>query len=76
MTPTVTATPTPVAGKLHISPLQLAFGTVNTGTNKVKTVKITNAGKVTKKKHPLPILIELETTTPSAYTVTMSCERT
>ncbi|HUO03936.1 MAG TPA: protease pro-enzyme activation domain-containing protein [Candidatus Binataceae bacterium] len=73
VTPTVTATPTPVAGKLKIQPKKLNFGTVNIGANKAKTVKVTNAGKTTKKKTALPILIEMETATPSAFTVSTEC---
>jgi len=73
ITPTVTATPTPVAGKLRIHPKKLNFGSVEIGSNKTKTVKVTNAGKVSKKKHPLPILIEMETATPSAFTVSTEC---
>jgi hypothetical protein len=73
LTATPTATPTSVAGKLKFKPRRLEFGSVDIGSNKVKSLKITNAGKITKKKHPLPILIESETATPSVYAVTMSC---
>jgi len=36
-------------------------------------VKVINAGKVTKKNHPLPILIEMETATPSVFEVQTQC---
>jgi sugar lactone lactonase YvrE len=72
-TATPTATPTPVAGKLKISPKSLNFGTVPTNSSSTKMVKVTNAGKVTKKKHPLPILVEMETATPSVFKVQTQC---
>jgi len=76
-TATPTATPTPVAGKLRISPKSLNFGTVDVGASKTKTVKITNAGKVTKKKKktitPPPILIESETGVTSPFSLTLAC---
>ncbi|MGH7878039.1 MAG: hypothetical protein ACREQD_00930, partial [Candidatus Binataceae bacterium] len=72
-TPTPTATPTPVAGALRISPRKLNFGTVDLGSSKTKTVKVTNKGRITKKKHPVPILIEMESTSSAVFTVTMSC---
>ncbi len=72
----VLPTPTipPVAGKLKISPSRLNFGSVNVGSNKVDTVKVTNAGKTTKKSKALPIVIEMESVTPSEFAVTTSCE--
>ena len=70
---TPTATPTPVAGALRIAPKHLNFGAVDTGASKTKTVKITNAGVINKKKHAVPILIEMETATPSAFQVTKTC---
>ncbi|HUO05413.1 MAG TPA: hypothetical protein VMU16_09470 [Candidatus Binataceae bacterium] len=73
VTATATATPTPVAGKLKISPQKLSFGTVTVGSNKSKTVKITNSGKTTKKSTASPIVIEMESATsspnPSPFTV-------
>ena len=41
----------------------------------IKTVTITNAGKTTKKDHPMPILIEMEgvNQTPSPFSVTTQC---
>jgi len=73
-TATPTATPTPVVGKLKISPKTLNFGDVEMGSNKVKDVKITNAGKVKKKKMPLPILIEMENGVASPFSVTQACD--
>jgi hypothetical protein len=73
-TPTPTATPTPVAGKLRVSPKHLNFGTVDVGSNKVKTVKITNLGKITKKKHPVPILIESESGAASPFSISQACD--
>ncbi|HYL60664.1 MAG TPA: hypothetical protein VEU51_17495, partial [Candidatus Acidoferrales bacterium] len=72
-TRTPTATPTPVIGKLKISPKSLNFGTVATNSSPIKMVKVANAGKVTKKKHPLPILIEMQTATPSVFQVQTQC---
>ena len=68
-----TATPTPVVGKLKISPKTLNFGDVDVGSNKVKDVKITNAGKV-KKKVPVPILIEKENRVASPFIITQVCD--
>ncbi|MGA6974416.1 MAG: Ig-like domain-containing protein, partial [Candidatus Binatus sp.] len=51
-TATPTATPTPVIGKLKVSPKTINFGDVEVGSNKTKDVKVTNAGKVKKKKVP------------------------
>ncbi|MFZ0658421.1 MAG: protease pro-enzyme activation domain-containing protein [Candidatus Binataceae bacterium] len=73
-TPTPTATPTPVAGKLRVAPRTLNFGTVDVGSSKVKTVKITNLGKITKKKHPVPILIESESGAASPFSITQVCD--
>jgi hypothetical protein len=74
---TPTSTPTPVAGKLKVSPKTLKFGSVTVNQSKTKTVTVTNIGKTSKKKHPLPILIEMETTSgspkPSPFSVTMQC---
>ncbi len=72
-TATPTATPTPVAGKLTVSPKSLNFSTVVVGSNKVKSVVITNAGKVTKTKTPLPILIEMESGVTSPFNLTQAC---
>ncbi len=73
-TPTPTATPTPVAGKLRVSPKRLNFGTVDVGSSKVKSVKITNLGKITKKKHPVPILIESESGAASPFSISQACD--
>jgi len=75
-TATPTATPTPVAGKLKVTPKKLDFGDVDIDatTPPIKSVKITNAGKVKKKKHPLPILIEMETGVTSPFTFTQQCD--
>jgi hypothetical protein len=73
-TATPTATPTPVAGKLKISPKRLNFGDVAIGDSPIKSVKITNAGKAKKKKHPLPILIEMETGVTNPFTLTQQCD--
>lgn len=70
---TPTATPTPVAGKLKISPKVLNFGDVQVGSNKIKSIKIANAGKVKGKKVPPPILIEMETGVTSPFTLTKEC---
>jgi hypothetical protein len=70
---TPTATPTPVAGKLKVSPKALNFGDVEVGASKTKSVKITNAGKVTKKKTALPILIEMESGVTSPFSLTQAC---
>jgi hypothetical protein len=74
LTPTPTATPTPVVGKLKISPKKLNFGSVDIGASPIKSVKITNAGKVKKKKIPLPILIEMESGASNPFTVTQDCD--
>ena len=73
-TATPTATPTPVVGKLKISPKSLNFGTVDTDATKTKTVTITNAGKVTKKNTPLPILIVMESGVASPFSITQTCD--
>lgn len=73
-TPTPTATPTPVMGKLRVSPKHLNFGTVDVGSSKVKSVKITNRGKITKKKHPVPILIESESGAASPFSISQACD--
>jgi CSLREA domain-containing protein len=76
-TATPTSTPTPVNGKLKTSPKTLKFGTVGVNQFKIKTVTITNAGKTTKKNHPLPILVEMEAVdgmpVPSPFSVTTQC---
>jgi hypothetical protein len=72
-TATPTATPTPVIGKLKISPKVLNFGDVQVGSNQIKSIKITNAGKVKGKKVPPPILIEMETGVTSPFTLTKEC---
>ena len=77
MTATPTATPTPVPGKLKISPNKLNFGTVTVNTPKIKMVKITNTGKTSKKSHPPQILIESQseigTPTPSPFSISTQC---
>jgi hypothetical protein len=73
-TPTPTATPTPVAGKLRVAPKHLNFGTVDVGSSKVKSVKITNRGRITKKKHPVPILIESESGAASPFSISQACD--
>jgi hypothetical protein len=73
-TVTPTATPTPVAGKLKITPKRLNFGNVTVGSSPTKSVTITNAGKAKKKKHPLPILIEMETGVTSPFSLTQHCD--
>ncbi len=72
-TATPTATPTPVAGKLKISPKSLKFGNVEVGSSATKSVKVINAGKIKKKKVPLPILIEMESGVTSPFTLTQEC---
>jgi hypothetical protein len=72
-TSTPTATPTPVVGKLKILPKVLNFGDVQVGSNKIKSIKITNAGKVKGKRVPPPILIEMETGVTSPFTLTKEC---
>lgn len=71
--PAPTATPTPVAGKLRVAPKHLNFGTVDVGSSKVKSVHITNLGKINKKRHPLPILIESESGAASPFSITQAC---
>ncbi len=77
-TATPTSTPTPVAGKLKVSTKTLKFGTVNVNASEIKMVTVTNAGKIKKKNHPLPILIEMESVdgmpTPSPFSVTTQCD--
>lgn len=72
-----TSTPTPVAGKLKVSPKTLKFGTVTVNDAVLKMVTVSNADKTTKKSHPLPILIEMENAsgmpTPSPFSVTTQC---
>ena len=70
---TPTATPTPVAGKLKISPKVLNFGDVQVGSNNIKSIKIANAGKVKGKKVPPPILVEMETGVTSPFTLSKEC---
>jgi hypothetical protein len=74
LTATPTATPTPVAGKLKIRPKRLNFGDVEVGSDKVKSVKITNAGKIKKKRVPLPILIEMENGATNPFSITQACD--
>ncbi|MGH7813641.1 MAG: Ig-like domain-containing protein [Candidatus Binataceae bacterium] len=68
-------TPTPVAGKLKIQPSRLNFGSVTVGSSKMKTLKIANGGKITKKKTASPIVIEAQSATPDAFAVTMNCQQ-
>jgi Cep192 domain 4 len=65
-----------VTGKLKISPKRLNFGTVAVNSSKTRTVKITNAGKITKKKTASPIIINYQTATPGAFQVTDDCSAT
>jgi hypothetical protein len=65
--------PTPVAGRLKISPKKLNFGTVTVNQPKTMTVKIANAGKIKKKNQPLPILIEMESVAGSPFSVRTEC---
>ena len=67
-------TPTPVPGKLKIRPKRLNFGDVEVGSDKVKSVKITNAGKIKKKRVPLPILIEMEMGATNPFSITQVCD--
>ena len=71
---TPTATPTPVAGKLKVSPNTVNFGDVSMGGSKTRPVKITNAGVVKKKKTPLPILIEMESGVSNPFSVSQPCD--
>ncbi len=73
-TATPTATPTPVVGKLKVRPKVLNFGDVEVGSSDTRTVKIINAGKVKKKKVPLPILIEMESPLTSPFSITQTCD--
>ena len=61
-------------GKLKIRPKRLNFGNVEVGSDKVKSVKITNAGKIKKKRVPLPILIEMETGGTNPFSITQVCD--
>jgi outer membrane protein assembly factor BamB len=72
--PTPTPTPTPVAGKLQVSPNALDFGHVYLGAQETRSVKITNLGKVTKKRPPpSPILIEGESGVNSPFSLAYTC---
>ena len=77
-TATPTSTPTPVSGKLKVSPKTLKFGDIVVNQAVTKMVTVTNIGKISKKNHPSPILIEMESTsgspTPSPFSVTTQCE--
>jgi Pro-kumamolisin, activation domain/Bacterial Ig-like domain (group 1)/Bacterial Ig-like domain (group 3)/Cep192 domain 4 len=73
--PGPTATPTPVVGKLKITPKKLNFGSVDVGSSRTKTVKIVNKGRITKKKTALPITIEMQSATPDAFMVTQDCNQ-
>ena len=70
---TPTATPTPVPGKLKVEPKELKFGDVAVGDSATKSVEVINAGKIKKKKVPLPILIEMESGVTSPFTITQAC---
>ena len=72
-TATPTATPTPVAGKLKVSPKTLNFGSVDVGSQKTRFVTVKNAGKIKKKKVPLPILIEMESGVSNPFSITQAC---
>jgi len=52
----------------------LKFGNVEVGSSDTRTVKIINAGKVKKKRVPLPILIEMETNVSSPFSITQACD--
>jgi hypothetical protein len=69
----VASTPPPVTGSLSITPKKLNFGTVGVGHSETKTVTIKNAGQITKKKSPSPILIQMESTDNAVFTIAMSC---
>jgi Pro-kumamolisin, activation domain/Bacterial Ig-like domain (group 1)/Bacterial Ig-like domain (group 3) len=73
-TATPTATVTPVAGKLRVTPKVLKFGDVEVGSSDSRTVKIFNAGRVKKKRVPLPILIEMESNVTSPFSITQACD--
>lgn len=63
-------------GKLKVSPKTLKFGNVPLNQPVTKIVTMTNAGKITKRNHPDPILIEIEETSgavPSPFSLTMLC---
>jgi hypothetical protein len=72
-TPTPIATPSPVPGRLRISPKMLNFGSVNVGSSKPRTVTITNLGRITKKKHPVAITIEMENSSQPAVFAVSQC---
>jgi hypothetical protein len=72
-TPTPVATPSPVPGRLRISPKMLNFGSVNVGSSKPRTVTITNLGRITKKKHPVAITIEMENSSQPAVFAVSQC---
>jgi len=72
--PAPTATPTPVAGRLRVAPKRLNFGTVDVRSSKVKSVKITNLGKITKKKTALPIVIEMESGAANPFSISQACD--
>ena len=59
----------PVIGKLKISPKALNFGNVKVGQIKTKSLKITNLGKITKKKNALPITVVMQSVNNAAYQV-------
>ncbi|MGD0671513.1 MAG: Ig-like domain-containing protein [Candidatus Binatus sp.] len=71
----------PVAGKLKVSPKALNFGDVEVNDSKVKTVTITNEGKVTTKKKkgktttttPPNIFIEMESGVTSPFSISQAC---
>jgi len=69
--------PEPVVGKLNFSSSKLNFGAVSVNHAKIKKLRISNAGKITKTSQPLPIVIETETAggtpTPSPFSVTTQC---
>lgn len=73
VTATVECTPTPVPGKIRIKSKHANFGSVEVGGMKEKTLFITNAGKVSKRKHPGPITIIGESSNSPAFTVKEAC---
>ena len=63
-----------MTGKLKVTPHKLNFGEIEVGTNRIKSVEVINAGKIKKKKTPLPILIEMERDVTSPFSVTQACD--
>jgi hypothetical protein len=72
-TATAECTATPVPGKIRIKSKHANFGSVEVGGMKEKTLTISNAGKVSKKKHPGTITIIGESSNNPAFTVKEAC---